>query len=380
MKYLQNRGRPCGRRKVWAFLGDGECDEPEALGALALAGREKLDNLIFVVNCNLQRLDGPVRGNGKIIQELEGYFRGAGWNVIKVVWGRLWDPLLARDEDGILQQAMDDTVDGEFQNFKAKGGAYVREHFFGQHPQLSAMVSDMTDEDIYRLNRGGHDPYKIYAAYRAAVLHEGQPTVILAKTIKGYGMGDAGESENTTHQVKKLNLEELKQFRDRFDVPLSDKQLRDIPYFRPADDSAEMAYLRERRAALGGSMPRRLLDNKTLEMPPLSAFAAQLKGSGERDNTVALYVSLQLWYAIRILAPVWCPLCLMRRARSGWKVCSDSWVSIFCGSVVSARGCGGLGRVPGKRRRSGYRSRHQRSWSVRCLDVRAPPTVTTCIR
>ena len=183
MKYLQNRGQAnVARRKVWAFLGDGECDEPEALGALALAGREKLDNLIFVVNCNLQRLDGPVRGNGKIIQELEGYFRGAGWNVIKVVWGRLWDPLLARDEDGILQQAMDDTVDGEFQNFKAKGGAYVREHFFGQHPQLSAMVSDMTDEDIYRLNRGGHDPYKIYAAYRAAVLHEGQPTVILAKT------------------------------------------------------------------------------------------------------------------------------------------------------------------------------------------------------
>jgi len=289
MKYLQNRGQAnVARRKVWAFLGDGECDEPEALGALALAGREKLDNLIFVVNCNLQRLDGPVRGNGKIIQELEGYFRGAGWNVIKVVWGRLWDPLLARDEDGILQQAMDDTVDGEFQNFKAKGGAYVREHFFGQHPQLSAMVSDMTDEDIYRLNRGGHDPYKIYAAYRAAVLHEGQPTVILAKTVKGYGMGDAGESENTTHQVKKLNLEELKQFRDRFDVPLSDKQLRDIPYFRPADDSAERAYLRERRAALGGSMPRRLLDNKTLEMPPLSAFAAQLKGSGERKISTTM--------------------------------------------------------------------------------------------
>ncbi|NCF33525.1 MAG: pyruvate dehydrogenase (acetyl-transferring), homodimeric type [Proteobacteria bacterium] len=289
MKYLQNRNQAnVARRKVWAFLGDGECDEPESLGALSLAGREKLDNLIFVVNCNLQRLDGPVRGNGKIIQELEGYFRGAGWNVIKVVWGRLWDPLLARDEDGLLQQAMNDTVDGEFQNFKAKGGAYVREHFFGQHSQLLDLVGDMTDEDIYRLNRGGHDPYKIYAAYRAAVEHEGQPTVILAKTVKGYGMGDAGESENTTHQVKKLNLEELKKFRDRFDVPLTDKQLKDIPYFRPAEDSAEMAYLRERRAALGGSMPRRLVDKNNLKIPKLAAFDAQLKGSGERKISTTM--------------------------------------------------------------------------------------------
>ncbi len=289
MKYLQNRDQAnVARRKVWAFLGDGECDEPEALGALALAGREKLDNLIFVVNCNLQRLDGPVRGNGKIIQELEGYFRGAGWNVIKVVWGRLWDPLLARDEDGLLQQAMNETVDGEYQNFKAKGGAYVRNNFFGQHPKLLDLVGGMTDEDIYRLNRGGHDPYKIYAAYRAAVEHEGQPTVILAKTVKGYGMGDAGESENTTHQVKKLNLEELKQFRDRFDVPLTDKQLKEIPYFRPADDSVEMAYLRERRAVLGGSMPRRLLDKQSMKVPKLSALDAQLKGSGERKISTTM--------------------------------------------------------------------------------------------
>ncbi|MEE4283964.1 MAG: pyruvate dehydrogenase (acetyl-transferring), homodimeric type, partial [Pseudomonadales bacterium] len=247
MKYLDSRGLvEMGDRKVWAFLGDGETDEPESLGALSLAGREKLDNLIFVVNCNLQRLDGPVRGNGKIIQELEGYFRGAGWNVLKVVWGRLWDPLFAKDDHGLLQQRMNETVDGEYQNFKAKGGGYVREKLFGQDEELLKMVENMSDDDIYRLNRGGHDPYKVYAAYHAATQHKGQPTVILAKTIKGYGMGDAGESENDTHQVKKLNFEELKRFRDRFDVPLSDKALEDIPYFRPADDSPEMVYFKKK--------------------------------------------------------------------------------------------------------------------------------------
>ena len=284
MKYLDSRGLvEMGNRKVWAFLGDGECDEPESLGALSLAGREKLDNLIFVVNCNLQRLDGPVRGNGKIIQELEGYFRGAGWNVIKVVWGRHWDPLFAKDSQGLMQRAMDATVDGEYQNFKAKGGKYVRDNFFAKDPELLRMVEHLSDDDIYRLNRGGHDPYKLYAAYHAATNHTGQPTVILAKTVKGYGMGDAGESENTTHQVKKLDLDELKYFRDRFDVPLSDDQLQDVPYYRPAADSSEMQYLRQSRERLGGFMPRRLVDQETLTVPPLSAFKAQIGGTGERE-------------------------------------------------------------------------------------------------
>ena len=284
MKYLDSRGLvEMGDRKVWAFLGDGECDEPESLGALSLAGREKLDNLIFVVNCNLQRLDGPVRGNGKIIQELEGYFRGAGWNVIKVVWGRHWDPLFAKDGKGLMQRAMDATVDGEYQNFKAKGGKYVRDNFFAKDPELLQMVAHLSDDDIYRLNRGGHDPYKIYAAYHAATNHTGQPTVILAKTVKGYGMGDAGESENTTHQVKKLDLEELKYFRDRFDVPLSDEQLQDVPYFRPAADSSEMQYLRQSRERLGGFMPRRLVDEQVLTVPDLSVFKAQIDGTGERE-------------------------------------------------------------------------------------------------
>lgn len=284
MKYLDSRGLvEMGNRKVWAFLGDGECDEPESLGALSLAGREKLDNLIFVVNCNLQRLDGPVRGNGKIIQELEGYFRGAGWNVIKVVWGRHWDPLFAKDSQGLMQRAMDATVDGEYQNFKAKGGKYVRDNFFAKDPELLRMVEHLSDDDIYGLNRGGHDPYKVYAAYHAATNHTGQPTVILAKTVKGYGMGDAGESENTTHQVKKLDLDELKYFRDRFDVPLSDDQLQDVPYYRPAADSSEMQYLRQSRERLGGFMPRRLVDQETLTVPPLSAFKAQIGGTGERE-------------------------------------------------------------------------------------------------
>ncbi len=296
MKYLDSRGLvEMGDRKVWAFLGDGECDEPESLGALSLAGREKLDNLIFVVNCNLQRLDGPVRGNGKIIQELEGYFRGAGWNVIKVVWGRLWDPLFARDERGLLQQRMNETVDGEYQNFKAKGGAYVREHFFGQDESLSAMVEHLSDEDIYRLNRGGHDPFKVYAAYHSAVHHKGEPTVILAKTVKGYGMGDAGESENDTHQLKKLSLDELKHFRDRFDIPLTDSELKDVPYFKPADDAPEMKYLKEQRSNLGGSIPRRVVDPTQLKVPELDTFSAQLKGSGER--TISTTMSF-----VRILA------------------------------------------------------------------------------
>ena len=289
MKYLDSRGLvPMGNRKVWAFVGDGECDEPESLGALSLAGREQLDNLIFVVNCNLQRLDGPVRGNGKIIQELEGYFRGAGWNVIKVVWGRLWDPLFAKDDLGLMQQVMDETVDGEYQNFKAKGGAYVRERFFGRHEALLKMVENLSDDDIYRLNRGGHDPYKVYAAYHAAVHHQGEPTVILAKTIKGYGMGDAGESENTTHQVKKLDLEGLKHFRDRFNIPLTDAELESVPYYRPKEDAPETVYLKKRRASLGGFMPKRSEAEETLAVPGLDRFSAQLKGTGGRANSTTM--------------------------------------------------------------------------------------------
>ena len=289
MKYLDSRGLvPMGNRKVWAFIGDGECDEPESLGALSLAGREQLDNLIFVVNCNLQRLDGPVRGNGKIIQELEGYFRGAGWNVIKVVWGRLWDPLFAKDDLGMMQQVMDETVDGEYQNYKAKGGAYVRERFFGRHEATLKMVENLSDNDIYRLNRGGHDPYKIYAAYHRAVHHEGEPTVILAKTIKGYGMGDAGESENTTHQVKKLDLDGLKHFRDRFDIPLTDAELDEVPYYRPKADAPEALYLKQRREALGGFIPKRREVDEALSVPSLDTFSAQLKGTGARANSTTM--------------------------------------------------------------------------------------------
>ena len=289
MKYLDSRGLvPMGDRKVWAFVGDGECDEPESLGALSLAGRERLDNLIFVVNCNLQRLDGPVRGNGKIIQELEGYFRGAGWNVIKVVWGRLWDPLFAKDDTGLMQQRMNETVDGEYQNYKAKGGAYVREHFFGRYPELRTIVDHLSDEDIYRLNRGGHDPFKVYAAYHAAMHHRGEPTVILAKTIKGYGMGDAGESENDTHQVKKLDLDGLKHFRDRFDIPLTDKELEGVPYYRPREDDPEMRYMRERRHRLGGSIPKRTESRESLRVPDLAVFSAQLKGTGKRPNSTTM--------------------------------------------------------------------------------------------
>ncbi|MEQ8486045.1 MAG: pyruvate dehydrogenase (acetyl-transferring), homodimeric type [Pseudomonadales bacterium] len=289
MKYLDSRGLvPMNGRKVWAFLGDGECDEPESLGALSMAGREQLDNLIFVVNCNLQRLDGPVRGNGKIIQELEGSFRGAGWNVIKVIWGRLWDPLFANDEHGLLLQRMNEAVDGEYQNYKARGGAYTREHFFGKDPELKKLVDHLSDDDIMRLNRGGHDPFKVYAAYHEAVNHTGEPTVILAKTVKGYGMGDAGEAENDTHQVKKLDLDELKHFRDRFDIPLTDKQLEDIPYYRPPEDSPEMVYLRRQRKELGGPIPQRTTASETLEIPGLDAFSQHLEGTGKRANSTTM--------------------------------------------------------------------------------------------
>jgi pyruvate dehydrogenase E1 component len=289
MKYLHNRGIiDADRRKVWAFMGDGEMDEPESMGAITLASRENLDNLVFVVNCNLQRLDGPVRGNGKIIQELEAAFRGAGWNVIKVIWGSYWDPLLQRDTKGLLRKRMEEAVDGEYQNFKAKGGAYTREHFFGKYPELKKMVSNLSDEDIWRLNRGGHDPHKVYAAYAEAVKHTGQPTVILAKTVKGYGMGEAGEGQNITHQQKKMGEDALKAFRDRFNIPISDEDIADAPFYRPSDDSPEIRYLQERRKALGGYLPQRRNNADPLAIPELNAFEAQLKGSGNREISTTM--------------------------------------------------------------------------------------------
>ena len=289
MKYMHHReiAKTAGRH-VWAYLGDGEMDEPESLGAISLAGREKLDNLIFVVNCNLQRLDGPVRGNGKIIQELEALFRGAGWNVLKVIWGSGWDQLLARDTDGWLLKRMEEVVDGEYQNYKAKDGAYVRKHFFGKYPELLDMVSDMTDEDIWHLSRGGHDPRKIYAAYKQAVDHVGQPTVILAKTVKGYGLGLAGEGQNTTHQQKKMELEHMKRFRDRFNIPVPDDEIEEIPYIKLDDDSAEKKYLLERRKELGGFIPKRNHNAPALEIPPLSIFDAVLKDSGDRELSTTM--------------------------------------------------------------------------------------------
>ena len=289
MKYLQHRSlAKTENRKVWAFLGDGEMDEPESLGAISLAGREKLDNLIFVVNCNLQRLDGPVRGNGKIIQELESMFRGAGWNVIKVIWGSYWDALLAKDKTGKLEQLMMETCDGEYQNFKAKGGAYTREHFFGKYPETKALVANLSDADIWRLNRGGHDPHKLYAAYHEATHHEGQPTIILAKTVKGYGMGESGEGTNATHQQKDMDMVSLKKMRDRFGIPLTDEQVENLEYVKPEPNSPEIQYLQERRKSLGGYLPQRKKFAEPLEVPPLSDFKGLLEGSGDRDMSTTM--------------------------------------------------------------------------------------------
>ncbi|HEV2043016.1 MAG TPA: pyruvate dehydrogenase (acetyl-transferring), homodimeric type [Casimicrobiaceae bacterium] len=293
LKYLEGRGlAKTDNRKVWAFLGDGECDEPESLGAISLGGREKLDNLIFVINCNLQRLDGPVRGNGKIIQELEGVFRGAGWNVIKVVWGSGWDKLFAKDKAGLLLKRMEECVDGQYQDFKSKNGAYVREHFFNT-PELKALVADLNDEQVWKLSRGGHDPFKVYAAYAAAVKHQGQPTVILAKTVKGYGMGESGEGQMISHQAKKMTQDALKQFRDRFDIPMPDDKIAEMPFITLADGSPEMKYLHERRAALGGYLPQRRQKSTALPAPPLANFERLLQSSGDREiSTTMAFVQM----------------------------------------------------------------------------------------
>ncbi|WP_424683042.1 pyruvate dehydrogenase (acetyl-transferring), homodimeric type [Frateuria sp. YIM B11624] len=307
-KYLEHRGLiPKTDRKIWCFMGDGECDEPESLGAISLAGREGLDNLVFVINCNLQRLDGPVRGNGKIIQELEGVFRGAGWNAIKLIWGSYWDPLLARDNDGVLRKLMMETLDGEYQACKAFGGAYTREHFFGKYPQTREMVANLSDDDIWRLNRGGHDPHKVYAAYHAAVNTKGMPTVILAKTVKGYGMGlGSGESQNPTHQQKKLDTDSIRAFRDRFNIPVADDKLDEVPYFHPGKDSPEVEYMLERRRALGGFLPqRRRKTDVQLKAPDLSAFAQITAGTGEREisTTMALVRGMNLLLRDKAIGP-----------------------------------------------------------------------------
>ena len=289
LKYLHDRGiADTSDRKVWVFCGDGEMDEPESQGAISLAAREKLDNLIFVVNCNLQRLDGPVRGNGKIIQELESNFRGSGWNVLKVIWGSYWDPLFAMDKDGLMKKRMEECVDGEFQNFKAKGGAFTREEFFGKYPELKERVAAMSDQDIWRLNRGGHDPHKVYAAYAAAVAHKGQPSIVLAKTVKGYGMGDAGEGQNITHQQKSMDIESLKTFRTRFDLPISDEEVENLSYYKPAKDSPEIKYMMERRNALGGFLPKRKKQGNKLNVPSIDAFANQLKSTGDREISTTM--------------------------------------------------------------------------------------------
>ncbi len=288
-RYMEHRGFVSpSDRKIWAFLGDGEMDEPESMGAITMPVREKLDNLVFVINCNLQRLDGPVRGNGKIIQELEAAFLGAGWNVIKVLWGGRWDPLLAKDKDGLLRRVMEECVDGEYQNFKAKGGAYTRENFFGKYPDLKAMVANMSDEEIWRLNRGGHDPRKVFAAYWAAAHHQGQPTVILAKTVKGYGLGKSAEGMMISHQQKKIDSEGLQHFRDRFNIPISDEEIERLPFSKPADDSEEMQYMRQRRLELGGYLPVRRADAPALVVPELAAFSAVLEGSGDREISTTM--------------------------------------------------------------------------------------------
>ncbi len=300
MKYLHHREiKKTDKRTVWAYLGDGETDEPESLGAISMAGREKLDNLIFVINCNLQRLDGPVRGNGKIIQELEGMFRGAGWHVIKVIWGGKWDALFTKDTQGLLKRRMEEVVDGEYQAYKAKDGAYVRKHFFGKYPELLAMVEHMSDDEIYHLNRGGHDPYKVFQAYHSAKACHDKPTVILAKTVKGYGMGEAGEGQNTTHSQKKLGLKQVEIFAKRFDVPVTEEDVKALNFYKPAPDSEEMIYMRARREKLGGSLPVRAFDLEQIKIPELSMFEALLKSSGNREMSTTMVFNRVMTLLVR---------------------------------------------------------------------------------
>jgi pyruvate dehydrogenase E1 component len=293
-RYLEDRGlRKASPSRVWAFLGDGETDEPESLGAISLAAREKLDNLTFVINCNLQRLDGPVRGNGQIVQELEAIFRGAGWNVIKVMWGSDWDPLLAKDHDGLLAKRMGEVVDGQYQKYAVESGAYLREHFFGVDPRLLDMVKHLSDDQLKRLRLGGHDPVKVYNAYKTATEHKGQPTVILARTIKGYGLGEAGEGKNITHQQKKMNESDLRSFRTRFGIPISDEEIADAPFYRPPDDSTELQYLRERRKALGGFVPTRSVRVEALTVPIEPIFEEFYKGTeGRKASTTMVFVRM----------------------------------------------------------------------------------------
>ncbi|MDF3055765.1 MAG: aceE, partial [Gammaproteobacteria bacterium] len=289
LKYMENRGLIAHQnRKVWAFLGDGEMDEVDSLGAITVAAREKLDNLIFVVNCNLQRLDGPVRGNGHIIQELEALFRGAGWNVLKVIWGRRWDPLLAKDKNGILVKRMSECVDGDYQHIRSKDAAYLRSFFFGKYPELAELVKDISDDDLWRLNRGGHDPQKVYAAYAEAMKHKGQPTIILAKTVKGYGLGAAGEAQNITHNLKKLAVDDLKDFCKRFNLPISEDKIADLPFYKPKENSPEIQFISGRRKALGGHLPQRFHASPKLETPELPLFDSILKGTGDREISTTM--------------------------------------------------------------------------------------------
>ncbi len=332
LKYLHARGiANTENRKVWVFCGDGEMDEPESLGAIGLAARENLDNLIFVVNCNLQRLDGPVRGNGKIVQELEGEFRGSGWNVIKLLWGYGWDELLRRDKSGKLKQLMMETLDGDYQAMKANDGAFVRKNFFGKYPETLKLVEHMTDEEVFELRRGGHEPAKVYAAFHAANAHKGQPTVLLIKTVKGYGMGKAGEGKNTVHQTKKLSDEDIKYIRDRFNIPIPDSELHKIPYYKPADDTPEIKYLHERRKALGGYLPkRRVKADEHFTVPAIETFKAILEptAEGREISTTQAYVRFvtQL-LRDQALGPRVVPILVDEPAPSAWKVCSARSVS-----------------------------------------------------
>jgi pyruvate dehydrogenase E1 component len=331
-RYLEDRGlKKMNGTKVWAFLGDGETDEPETLGAISLAAREKLDNLIFVINCNLQRLDGPVRGNGNIIQELEASFRGVGWNVIKVIWGEEWDPFIEKDSTGLLVRRMNEMLDGEAQKYVVENGAYVREHFWGKYPELKEMVKNLSDEQIAKMKRGGHDPEKVYAAFKAAVETKGQPTVILARTIKGYGLGEAGEGKNITHQQKKLNEDELRIFRTRFGIPISDAEVAEAPFYRPPEDSQEIQYLKARRNELGGFVPSRIVKAPPLKTPPEELFEEFYTGTEGREASTTMVF-------VRILAKLLkdkdigkyiVPIVQTKLAPLVWKLCLDRWVSIL---------------------------------------------------